>query len=110
MSTETKTAGRLSGKYLTFYLQAESYGIDVLKVREIIRLAAITRVPQMPAYIRGAKITTSLVHPNLLQKRLQRPWPAKELLDRNIDVPRIAHRINFISHPHPRVDVEITVR
>jgi hypothetical protein len=32
MSTETKTAGRLSGKYL-IYLQAESYGIDVLKVR-----------------------------------------------------------------------------
>src|SRR5271166_1320467 len=53
MSVETKVASRLSGKYLTFKLQAESYGIDVLKVREIIRLAAITPVPQMPAYIRG---------------------------------------------------------
>ncbi len=53
MSTETKIAGRLTGKYLTFNLQAESYGIDVLKVREIIRLAAITRVPQMPPYICG---------------------------------------------------------
>lgn len=53
MSTETKTAGRLSGKYLTFNLQAESYGIDVLKVREIIRLAIITHVPQVPAHIRG---------------------------------------------------------
>src|SRR5580704_11690145 len=53
MSVETKTAGRLSGKYLTFNLQAESYGIDVLKVREIIRLAIITPVPQMPAHIRG---------------------------------------------------------
>lgn len=53
MSIETKAAGRLNGKYLTFNLQAESYGIDVLKVREIIRLTPITSVPQMPAYIRG---------------------------------------------------------
>jgi len=53
MSNETKAAGRLTGKYLTFNLQAESYGIDVLKVREIIRHTTITLVPQMPAYIRG---------------------------------------------------------
>src|ERR1035438_1503608 len=32
----------LTGKYLTFTLQGESYGIDVLKVREIIRHIAIT--------------------------------------------------------------------
>ena len=53
MSIETKAANRLNGKYLTFNLQAESYGIDVLKVREIIRLTTITPMPQMPPYIRG---------------------------------------------------------
>jgi purine-binding chemotaxis protein CheW len=58
MATENiqrKPAGvnRVAGKYLTFNLQAESYGIDVLKVREIIRVTAITAVPQMPAHIRG---------------------------------------------------------
>ena len=53
MSTESKTVRRLSGKYLTFNLQAESYGIDVLSVREIIRLTTITPVPQMPAHVRG---------------------------------------------------------
>jgi purine-binding chemotaxis protein CheW len=42
-----------SGKYLTFTLHQESYGIDVLKVREIIRVTTITAVPQMPAYVRG---------------------------------------------------------
>jgi len=51
---ETKTASRnLTGKYLTFTLQGESYGIEVLKVREIIRHVAITAVPQMPPHIRG---------------------------------------------------------
>jgi purine-binding chemotaxis protein CheW len=44
---------RVAGKYLTFKLQTESYGIDVLKVREIIRLTTITAVPQMPPHIRG---------------------------------------------------------
>ena len=43
----------LAGKYLTFRLGDESYGIAVLKIREIIRLTPITAVPQMPAYIKG---------------------------------------------------------
>lgn len=41
------------GKYLTFTLDRESYGIEVLKVREIIKLQEITPVPQMPSYVRG---------------------------------------------------------
>lgn len=53
MTTNESTAARLAGKYLTFILSREGYGIPVLKVREIIRLAAITPVPQMPAYVRG---------------------------------------------------------
>ncbi len=42
-----------SGKYLTFTLGNESYGIVVLKVREIIRVPDITSVPQMPEYVKG---------------------------------------------------------
>lgn len=49
----TAEARTLTGKYLTFTLQQESYGIDVLKIREIIRLTLITAVPQMPSYVRG---------------------------------------------------------
>lgn len=46
-------AKALAGKYLTFCLGRESYGIPVLKIREIIRMANITQVPQLPAHIRG---------------------------------------------------------
>ena len=42
-----------AGKYLTFVLGKESYGIPVLKIREIIRMQHVTLVPQMPDYIRG---------------------------------------------------------
>jgi purine-binding chemotaxis protein CheW len=52
-SIANRASGNLQGKYLTFTLQTESYAIDVLKVREIIRHIAITAVPQMPDHIRG---------------------------------------------------------
>lgn len=42
-----------SGKYLTFVLGHESYGVGVLKVREIIRMLNITPVPKMPDYLKG---------------------------------------------------------
>jgi purine-binding chemotaxis protein CheW len=47
------TNQKLAGKHLTFTLQNESYGIDVLKVREIIRNTTITAMPSVPAYILG---------------------------------------------------------
>jgi len=43
----------LAGKYLTFLLGHESYGLPVLKVREIIHFITPTFVPQMPDYVRG---------------------------------------------------------
>jgi purine-binding chemotaxis protein CheW len=38
---------------LTFALDREEYGIPVTQVREVIRVDGITRVPQVPAHIRG---------------------------------------------------------
>ena len=47
------SASTAAGKYLTVALDGETYGIAVLKVREIIRLPKITPVPQMPAHVKG---------------------------------------------------------
>ena len=41
------------GKYLTFSLVGEEYGIGILKVKEIIGMMAITMVPQTPAFVKG---------------------------------------------------------
>jgi purine-binding chemotaxis protein CheW len=41
------------GKYLTFALGNEEYGLEILKTREIIEYMDITAVPQMPSYIKG---------------------------------------------------------
>jgi purine-binding chemotaxis protein CheW len=45
--------GALAGRYLTFMLGTDSYGLPVLNVREIIRLCPITPVPRMPDYVKG---------------------------------------------------------
>ena len=41
------------GKYLTFALANEEYGLEILKVREIIGYIDVTAVPQTPHYVKG---------------------------------------------------------
>ena len=50
--SEKNIAGR-EGKYLTFSLAAEEYGIGILKVKEIIGMMGITTMPQAPVYVKG---------------------------------------------------------
>jgi purine-binding chemotaxis protein CheW len=46
-------AEKLAGKYLTFRLASEDYGLPILKVRELIGLMEVTRVPGAPSFVRG---------------------------------------------------------
>ncbi len=50
VSTKTKIT---EGKFLTFVLNDEVYGIEILKVREIIGLTDVTNVPQTSDYMKG---------------------------------------------------------
>jgi len=51
--TTWEAAETLAGKFMTFKLGGEEYGIEILKVREIIGLMEITKVPRVTAWIRG---------------------------------------------------------
>ncbi len=60
MTTATEQVERVNkalldkaGKYLTFALGPEEYGLEILKVREIIGYMEITAVPQTPAHVKG---------------------------------------------------------
>jgi len=50
---QTKVLQDKEGKYLTFALGSEEYGLEILKVREIIGYMDITAVPQTPSYVKG---------------------------------------------------------
>ncbi len=42
-----------AGKYLTFALGPEEYGLEIMKVREIIGYINVTSVPQTPDHVTG---------------------------------------------------------
>ena len=52
-STGTKAMADREGKYLTFTMDNEEYGIGILKIKEIIGMMPITSVPQTPAFVKG---------------------------------------------------------
>lgn len=53
--TDEKTVekSKRAGKYLTFRLATEVYGIAIMKVKTIIGLMEITKVPRTPQFVRG---------------------------------------------------------
>jgi purine-binding chemotaxis protein CheW len=52
---EQKSKGEVNreGKYLTFSLAGEEYGIGILKIKEIIGMMPVTTVPRTPSYVKG---------------------------------------------------------
>ena len=47
------SGAELAGKYMTFKLASEEYGMQILKVRELIGLMEITGIPRAPEFVRG---------------------------------------------------------
>jgi purine-binding chemotaxis protein CheW len=50
---ELRTMESLQGKYLTFFLDKEEYGLEILKVKEIIGMMNVTFLPRTPYYVKG---------------------------------------------------------
>lgn len=53
MTSKARANRGQAGMYLTFKLADEEYGVEILKVREIIGYMKITAIPQMPGYMKG---------------------------------------------------------
>jgi purine-binding chemotaxis protein CheW len=69
------------GKYLTFELANEYYGLEILKVREIIGMMEITVVPQTPAFVKGLINLRGKVIP-VIDLRLKFDLKEKEYTER----------------------------
>src|ERR1700753_2141852 len=70
-----------AGKYLTFQLANEEFGIRVLKVREIMGVQEITAVPQTPRHVKGVINLRGKVIP-VIDLRLKFGLPAVEYTQR----------------------------
>ncbi len=53
LAISTRTKEERAGKYLAFHLGPEEFGIQVLKVREIMGIQEITAVPHTPLHTKG---------------------------------------------------------
>jgi purine-binding chemotaxis protein CheW len=69
---QTQEAG---GKFLTFFLEDEEYGIEILKVQEIIGMMSVTPVPRTPPFVRGVINLRGKVIP-IIDLRLKFAMPA----------------------------------
>lgn len=68
-------------KYLTFTLDNEEYAVPVIKVREIINMMHITKVPQLPQYVKGVINLRGRVMP-VVDVRLKLGLPAADYSER----------------------------
>jgi purine-binding chemotaxis protein CheW len=53
MTASVTTQAAKGGKYLTFFIDREEYGVEILKVQEIIGALPVTRVPRTPSFVKG---------------------------------------------------------
>jgi purine-binding chemotaxis protein CheW len=74
MNDTVAHAANQEGKYLTFSLAGEEYGIGILKIREIIGMLPITSVPETPLFVKGVINLRGKVIPVVdLRRRLGMP-------------------------------------
>lgn len=53
MSAKNETVQSQATQYLTFMLREEGFAIEISKVREVLDVTTMTRIPRMPAYLSG---------------------------------------------------------
>ncbi|MCL6589452.1 MAG: chemotaxis protein CheW [Firmicutes bacterium] len=69
------------GKYLTFLVGKEEYGIPILKAKEIIKMMDITSIPKTPQFMRGVINLRGKIIP-IIDLRLKFRLEAKEYTER----------------------------
>jgi len=81
VNQSVQAADGREGKYLTFTLAGEEYGIGILKIREIIGMMPITSVPQAPDFVKGVINLRGKVIP-VIDLRLRFGMPAMDYTER----------------------------
>jgi purine-binding chemotaxis protein CheW len=81
MDQAVKAMADKEGKYLTFTLAEEEYGIGILKIKEIIGMLPITSVPQTPDFVKGVINLRGKVIP-VMDLRLRFGMPSIDYTER----------------------------
>ncbi len=80
-------------QYVTFCLGDEEYGVDILKVQEIIGISPVTKVPYLPDFIKGVINLRGIVVP-IVDLRLRFRLPVAEYTDRTcVVIVKVGERV-----------------
>jgi purine-binding chemotaxis protein CheW len=75
-TTELASASRTESQLVTFMLDEEEFGFDIMNVQEIIRVPKVARVPKTPDYVEGLANLRGIVLPIIdTRMRGDRPHP-----------------------------------
>lgn len=80
-NAQSSNAETLEGRYLTFEFSGDVYGIDLSHVTEIVGMQRITRLPEVPDYIKGVVNLRGRIIP-LIDMRIKFNKPASEYDER----------------------------
>jgi len=82
MTTAPVASRAQAGKYLTFDLADEHYGLEIMRVQEIVGIMPVTRVPRLPAFVAGVVNLRGRVIP-VVDLRLAFGLPGVEATERS---------------------------
>ncbi|MEW6012066.1 MAG: chemotaxis protein CheW [Elusimicrobiales bacterium] len=80
MNVVEEKNSKIGGKFLTFFLDKEEYGIEILKVQEIIGVMPVTPIPKMPDYVKGVINLRGRIIP-VIDLRLKLSMPSAPLTE-----------------------------
>ncbi len=94
--TDSELAGK-GGRFTTFYVDGMLFGVEVMKVQEVLRSQASTRVPRAPEVVSGlinlrGQIVTSID----MRRRLNLPLRAPDAIAMNIVVRSGDEAVNLL--------------
>ncbi len=81
----TKRKALTGARYLSFVLDQEEYCIEILKIKEIMAMAAVTPIPQTPDFLKGVLNLRGQIIP-VIDLRLKFHMPELAYTDRTIIV------------------------
>ena len=84
-------------KFLTFIIDDEEYGVEIAKIREIISICKITKVPESPDYVEGIiNLRGDIVPVINVRKRFSKIWKEYDELTCIVVIEYSGYKIGLI--------------
>ncbi|MCL2852980.1 MAG: chemotaxis protein CheW [Defluviitaleaceae bacterium] len=97
LAYQTNIEDTTKDKFLTFIIDDEEYGVEIAKIREIISICKITKVPESPDYVEGIiNLRGDIVPVINVRRRFSKPWKEYDALTCIVVIEYNTYKIGLI--------------